>query len=135
MPPINKKLLHPRRMRRIPRSGFSWIDRRFVTQGFAAESPQTELLLYLFLCVVADQRGLSFYGDRRLCEILKISSSSLDCARRGLEKRDLVLYRYPLYQVLSLPDEPAGAPPDKPRSVTQPGPLPPSIRDIVKRLY
>lgn len=134
MPPIIKKLLHPKRRRSIPRSGFSWLDRRFVTQGFAAESPQHELLLYLFLCVVADHQGLSFYSDRRLGQILKISNNNLDRARRGLEKRDLVLYRYPLYQVLSLPDEPAGLTPQPP-SPTKPSARPASIGDIIERLY
>ena len=135
MPPINKTLLSPGRWRRIPGSGFSWIDRRLVTQGFAAETPQIELLLYFFLCTVADQQGLSFYGDRRLCGTLKVSSHRLDCARRGLEKRDLILYRYPLYQVLSLPHEPVGPQPDELTTMAKPGPLPPSVGDLIDRLH
>lgn len=130
---INKKVLHCQRVRQIPRSGFSWLDRRFVTGGFAAESPQNELLLYLFLCTVSDHQGLSFYGDRRLCEILKLSTTKLDAARRGLEKRDLVVYRYPLYQVLSLPDEPTGPLPTEAEPQSPSGAS--SIGDVIRRLY
>ena len=133
MSPIKKKLLHPGRVREIPISGFSWLDRRFITDGFAAEIPQRELLLYLFLCVVADQEGLSFYGDHRLCGILKISTMNLDAARRALEKRDLILYRHPLYQVLSLPDQSSGPIPGP--AATAPSRGPSSIGDIVRRLH
>jgi hypothetical protein len=133
MASINKKVLQSGRVRQIPPSGFSWLDRRFVTGGFAAETPQHELLLYLFLCIVSDHQGLSFYGDRRLCEILKLSTTKLDAARRGLEKRDLIVYRYPLYQVLSLPEEPTGplAAAAKPQSYSGAS----SIGDVIRRLY
>ena len=64
-------------------------------------------LLYFFLVAVADQDGLSFYGDRRVAALLKLSAAGLDQARRGLERKDLVRYRAPLYQVLSVPDAPS----------------------------
>ncbi len=108
MPYINKKVLREDRVRNIPKSGFSWVDRRFISQGFGGETSQHELLLYFFLCAASDHRGLSFYSDRRLIALLRLSQDRLDFARRTLEKRDLISYRYPLYQVLSLPEEQHG---------------------------
>ena len=120
MPYINKKVLREGRIRRIPKSGFSWIDRRFIIQGFAGEVSQHELLLYFFLCAAADHKGLSFYSDRRLVALLRLTQDRLDFARRTLEKRDLIIYRYPLYQVLSLPEEQHGT------GSTESEPVPPS---------
>ncbi|MFQ5381532.1 MAG: hypothetical protein ACE5EF_07915 [Dehalococcoidia bacterium] len=135
MPPIEKKVLHPGRLRRIPGSGFSWVDRRFVTGGFAAEASQHELLLYLLLCTVADRNGLSFYDDRRLGEILKLSTTRLEWARRQLERRELIVYRYPLYQVLSLPDEPTGSPDETPPpSTSGPSTGPSHIGEVIGRI-
>jgi Helix-turn-helix domain len=100
---IRKQLLDANRVRTIPEEGFSWIDRRFLRHGFSHLLSSTEILLYWFLCSVADKHGLSYYSDRRISTILKLSPGSIDHARQGLIRRDLVLYRAPLYQVLALP--------------------------------
>src|SRR6185295_2785528 len=107
MAAIEKRLLVPSRRRVLPPSGFSWIDRRLVRDGFLSGLTSPEALLYFFLVAVADQDGLSFYGDRRAAALLKLSEAALEQARRGLERKDLIRYRPPLYQVLSLPDAPA----------------------------
>ena len=108
MSPIEKRLLDPGRRRSIPRAGFSWVDRRFVRDGFLRELTAPEALLYLFLCAVADKDGLSYYGDRRIAALLKLSEIAVDRARDGLVSKHLVIYRAPLYQVLELPDRPLG---------------------------
>lgn len=100
---VEKRLLDPARVRRI-RDGFSWIDRRFVRNGLIERLAGEEILLYLFLVAVADARGLSYYGDRRVAATLKIHERDLDAVRRGLVARDLIAYEAPLYQVLELPD-------------------------------
>ncbi len=105
---IRKQLLDADRLRTIPEEGFSWIDRRFLRHGFSHTLSSTEILLYWFLCSVADKHGLSYYSDRRIGTILKLSPESIQHARRGLIQRDLVLYRSPLYQVLALPCSPTG---------------------------
>jgi hypothetical protein len=108
MNPIEKRLLDTSRQRTIPQSGFSWIDRRLVREGFLRELTAPEALLYLFLCAVADKDGLSYYGDRRAAALLKLSEIAMERARDGLVRKDLVLYRAPLYQVLALPERPVG---------------------------
>ena len=104
---IRKQPLDVNRVRTIPEEGFSWIDRRFVRHGFSHTLSASEMLLYWFLCSVADKHGLSYYSDPRIRTILKLSPVSIEHARHGLIRRDLVLYRAPLYQVLALPCSPA----------------------------
>jgi hypothetical protein len=101
-PQVEKRLLVPNRLRRI-QDGFSWIDRRFVRERLIDALRREEVLLYFFLVAVADQRGLSFYGDLAIARLLKLSPAELDAARRGLVGADLVAFERPLYQVLSIP--------------------------------
>jgi hypothetical protein len=61
------------------------------------------LLLYFFLCAVADQHGLSYYGDITLAARLRLSDTAIAPAREELLLRDLIAYQPPLTQVLSLP--------------------------------
>ena len=106
-----KKVIKRKRVRRIEGS-FSWIDHRFITQGFLNDLSNIEILLYLFLVSVSDRYGLSFYHDDRICNLFKIDMPSLGEARQQLIMRSLLAYERPIYQVLSLPPEPI-IPPSK----------------------
>ena len=55
---IEKKPLEPHRIRKIAGS-FAFIEHRFLRQGFWSSLSHHELLLYLFLVIVADRNGLS----------------------------------------------------------------------------
>ena len=112
-----KKPLNPSRVRKIEGS-FSWIDHRFITAGFLRELSSVEILLYFFLLAVSDRNGISFYHDDRICSLLKISLSSLGDAREGLILRSLLVYEFPIYQVLSLPPQPV-APPSREEIIQQ----------------
>jgi hypothetical protein len=98
---VEKRVLDPARVRRI-RDGFSWIDRRFVRDGWIGELRRDEILLYLFLVCVADKDGLSFYSDPRITGTLKIDLDDLVRARARLMDEGLLAYERPLYQVLAL---------------------------------
>jgi hypothetical protein len=104
-----KRLLLPDRVRKIEGS-FSWIDHRFVTEGFLQDLSMVEILLYFFLVAVSDRHGLSFYHDDRMASLLKIDLPALGKAREALVKRSLLAYEPPLYQVLSLPPKPLPLP-------------------------
>ena len=104
-----KRLLCPDRVRKIEGS-FSWIDHRFVTEGFLLDLSMVEILLYFFLVAVSDRNGLSFYHDDRIASLLKIDLPALGKARQGLVRRSLLAYDPPLYQVLSLPPKPIPLP-------------------------
>ena len=99
---IRKQLLVPDRVRRPPREGWSWIDRRFLRQH-AARLSHEAITLYLFLAAVSDQHGLSFYNDTSTALRLRMSEQAVVAARDELAAEDLVAYRAPLTQVLSLP--------------------------------
>lgn len=106
---MNKTLLCPERQRRIP-AQFSWLDQRLAHRKlFPHASPQA-WLLYLFLVTVADAQGLSYYGERTLCQRLGLDAAQLARARTQLLALELIAYRAPLYQVLSLDPVPMRSP-------------------------
>lgn len=99
---IVKQVLIPSRVRRPPTDGWSWIDRRFVRE-FAPRLTHEAILLYFFLSAVSDQNGLSFYREATIAVRLRITEAAVVAARDELVAEDLVAYRTPLVQVLSLP--------------------------------
>ena len=106
---IKKKVLVPERIRRIE-GGFSFIPHRFISDGFLANLRQKELLLYLFLVLVSDRYGLSFYSYDAICSLLQLSVDEYIGARDGLIDKDLVAYDGTLFQVLDLPQCPIKIP-------------------------
>ncbi len=103
---IKKKILLPNRIRRI-QDGFSFIPHRFLTDGFLASLSQTEILLYLFLSIVSDRNGLSFYSYDAICTLLQFNVDEYIEARNALIKKDLIAFDGTLFQVLDLPGKPA----------------------------
>jgi hypothetical protein len=99
---IEKHRLVEDRVRRPPREGFSWIDRRFL-RDFASRLSGNAVLLYFFLAAVSDKDGLSFYGDATIGKRLRMREEAVVAARDELVFHDLVAYQAPLTQVLSLP--------------------------------
>ena len=102
---VAKKILEPSRLRHID-GGFSFIPHRFLTDGFLASLTQTELLLYLFLVLVSDRYGLSFYSYDSICSLLQLSADDYMEARDGLMEKDLIAFDGTLFQVLDLPQRP-----------------------------
>lgn len=102
---LRKRVLDPKRLRRVPRQ-FSWIDQRLVREHYVRRCDAHALALYLFLITVADHKGLSYYADATLCRSLSMDEPRLRQARGCLIEAQLIAYEAPLYQVLSL-DPPA----------------------------
>jgi len=99
---IHKQVLVPDRVRRPPSSGWSWIDRRFLRER-APRLTHEAIVLYFFLAAVSDKDGLSFYSDGAIAVRLRMTEAAVVAARDELIREDLVAYRAPLVQVLSLP--------------------------------
>jgi hypothetical protein len=99
---IKKKILNPVRVRQID-GGFSFIPHRFVLDGFLAALGQKELLLYLFLVLVSDRNGLSFYSYDTICTLLELSLDEYVASRNSLMDKDLIAFDGTLFQVLDLP--------------------------------
>lgn len=97
----NTPLLCPDRLRQVPRQ-FSWIDHRLVRDRHIQGPSPSALSLYLFLCTVADARGMSYYSDGSAGALLQLSTGQLREARGELMQAGLIAYRRPFYQVLNL---------------------------------
>ncbi len=80
---INKRLLVVDRVRRVPREGFSWIDRRFV-RDYAERLTGDAIVLYFFLAAVSDKQGLSFYSDASIAARLRMREHTVVAAREDL---------------------------------------------------
>ena len=102
---IKKKILNPDRIRRIT-AGFSFIPHRFLGDGFLSSLQQKELLLYLFLVIVSDRYGLSFYSYDTICSLLQMELDPYIAARNALIDKDLIAFDGTVFQVLDLPEKP-----------------------------
>ena len=100
---MDKQVLCRDRVRRIHGS-FAFIEHRFLSEGFWQSLTPRELLLYLFLVLVADRHGLSYYRYDKICTLLKISLDDYIMARDTLMAKDLIAFDGLLFQVLSLPE-------------------------------
>ena len=112
---IKKKVLNPQRLRQI-NGGFSFIPHRFVLDGFLAALDQKELLLYLFLVIVSDRNGVSFYSYDRICTLLELNLEQYLASRNSLIEKDLIAFDGTFFQVLSLPHIPPEQPKREDRS-------------------
>jgi hypothetical protein len=96
-------LLDPDRLRQTP-PRFSWIDHRFLREGHLQQLSSTQAAaLYLILITVSDARGISYYSDKSLLQLVPDTTpEQLEDSRRELIQTGLIAYRRPHYQVLSL---------------------------------
>lgn len=106
---MEKVILCPDRIRRITGT-FGFIEHRFLKEGFFFTLTHCELLLYLFLVLVADRHGLSFYSYEKMCTLLRISVDEFILARDGLIEKDLIAFDGRTFQLLSLPQQRAQPP-------------------------
>jgi hypothetical protein len=124
---IAKHLLRPDRQRQVPPS-FSWVDHRLIRQRLLNPCDHAAWALYLFLITVGDVQGLSYYSDAAIGRHLKMDLLQLAAARQQLQRADLIAYRKPLYQVLSVPEAPTSAPVEQRSGQLQ------SAGDILRRV-
>jgi len=89
------------RIRSIPR-GFGWVDHRLVRDHYIEKCSPRALALYLFLIVVSDGEGVSWWSERSLATRLGMDVDALRRARAELSAADLVAFEHPVWQVLSL---------------------------------
>lgn len=101
---IENVILCPDRVRKIAGT-FGFIEHRFLQEGFFHSLTHHELLLYLFLVLVSDRSGLSFYGYDKICTLLRIRVEEFILARDGLMEKDLLAFDGRTFQVLSLPPQ------------------------------
>jgi hypothetical protein len=101
---VQKQAILSDRIRKI-NGTFAWIGHQFLRQGFWNSLTHHELLLYLFLVMVGDRCGLSYYSFDKICSLLSISTDDYIDARNALIDKDLIAFDGHLFQVLSLPEK------------------------------
>ena len=107
-------IVQPHRVRKIEKS-FAWIDHRLIRNGYLAAMTHQDQSLYLFLVLVADRNGVSFYRKEKICDQLGLDFGQFEVARDRLIDLKLIAFeRYSAltpngyYQVLPVD----GSPPD-----------------------
>jgi len=88
-------------------AGLVIFPHRFLTGGFLASLEQKEILLYLFLILVSDRHGLSYYSYDMICSLIQLTLDEYIEAREGLLKKDLISFDGKIFQVLDLPAHPS----------------------------
>ena len=98
-------------------------------------------LLYLHLALAADRRGLSFWGDRRIQQVVGLAADDLHQAREQLADLDLLAFDGHTYQLLSLPKPAVPGPAPQPAAAEDvassedcPAETPEDVRLILRRL-
>jgi hypothetical protein len=122
----------PQRVRKLTGS-FACLEHRFVREGFWTSLTHHELLLYVFLVLVADRNGLSSSSFEKICALWQLSLNDDLSARNALIKQDLIAFDGPLFQVLALPSHPVLQPPAPLHSAPQMAQADPApIRQIIR---
>jgi hypothetical protein len=113
-PMANYHIPQPQNVRKINGS-FAWLDHRLMRNGFVEVMTADDLLLYMFLVLVADRNGVSFYRKEKICDTLSLDWRRFEIARDRLIFMQLIAFEaYSVcspnghYQVLPV----GGRPPD-----------------------
>jgi|SRR3990172_2690145 len=101
----------PQNIRNI-KGSFAWIDHRLIRNGFIEVMTHQDIAFYLFLVLVADRNGISFYRKEKICEAVSLDYSQFEIAKDRLINMKLITFEsYSMlspngyYQVLPIKDE------------------------------
>jgi hypothetical protein len=81
---------------------FSIVDHMLLHGGYLGRLSHAAMGLYLFLVVVGDREGRSFYSEVRVMEILRLAEETFTAARLELVEEGLIDYRRPYWWVRTL---------------------------------
>ena len=81
---------------------YSIVDHRLLHGGYLGRLSHAALALYLFLVVVGNREGRSFYSDASAGAILRLPVLALADARRELIASGIIRYQRPYWWVESL---------------------------------
>jgi hypothetical protein len=130
---IQKHPICADRIRKIEGS-FTFIEHRFLQDGFFASLNPHERSLYLFLILASDRCGLSYYSYDKICTLNGIIPDDYILARNSLIDKDLIAFDGSLFQVLSLPAKPCS---DSPGPLISPKEMrkhdPATIRRLIEQ--
>ena len=133
---IDAKIIVADLIRDIRQCTFGWIDHNLLNHGLVKQLAPESLLLYCFLCLVADRQGLSYYDYEKICSLLKFDLEQYLEARGQLMAQSLIAFDQPVFQVLSLPKRDRHQPLVKQRQLpreAEPGIK--SLKQVFEQLY
>jgi hypothetical protein len=81
---------------------YSIVDHALLHGGYLRRLSHESLILYLFLVVVGDREGRSFYREETIQEILRLTDRQLISARAQLTGEGLIEYRRPYWWVSTI---------------------------------
>ena len=81
----------PRRVRKIEQS-FAWIDHRLLRHRYLEVMTHHDQAVYLFLVLVADRHGVSFYRKEKICDCLGLDWAEFEVARQRLVEEALIAF-------------------------------------------
>lgn len=81
---------------------YSIVDHELLHGGYLHRLTHEAMILYLFLVVVGDREGRSFYAHDTIMEILRLSKTQLAGARAQLIQEGLIEYRRPYWWVKTI---------------------------------
>ncbi len=84
---------------------YSIIDHELLHGGYFQRLPDKSLVLYLFLVVVSDREGKSFYSNPRIMNILGFKDEDINVSRYELIKAGLIDYRSPFWFVRNISEK------------------------------
>jgi hypothetical protein len=87
-----------------PEAALAKIDRRWIPERWLERLQQEEVLLYVFLALAGDKNGMSYWHPETIAERLALDVRRVETARHGLLQYGLVLFRYPKWQIIDLPE-------------------------------
>jgi hypothetical protein len=82
----------PGRIRRIQGS-FAWLDHRLIRDGHLDRLSVTDMAVYLFLVLVADRNGVSFYRKDVISKRLGIDWDQFEESKARLLERGMIAFR------------------------------------------
>jgi hypothetical protein len=74
-------------------AGFGWLDARLWRDGWLEVMTAGDVAVYVFLCLVGDRQGVSWYRQDRIRAALAMDEQALWRALGRLEALGLVAYR------------------------------------------
>ena len=101
-PTVDAGPILPERVRKLP-AHFAWVDHRL--RDRLAKLSLEEIALLFFLHLAADRDGCSWWADSTIGKRLGLREGDVIQARYGLISKGFIAYRYPLFQLLALPEK------------------------------
>jgi hypothetical protein len=81
----------PKKIRNI-KGSFAWIDHRLIRNGFLDVMTHEDVVLYLFLVLVADKNGVSFYRKEKICEAVSLDYNQFEITKDRLINMKLIAF-------------------------------------------